>query len=287
MEGFVSSYIKLLAGIRDPAFLIDSSGRVVYWNESANRATGLESGDVEGTQWRQTVLACKGAPDGSEDPVSECPILTCGDKTEIQGATCRIRTSDGSLADVGIRLVPLAGLREEYLHAVILFQIHDKCSKRDVYFEDPDSVALLDPITRVGSKRYLELILQGKFDELRRHGASLAIVWVYIKKHDAISQSMANEELDTLLGEIATGIAKSVRASDVVGRWSKERLMVIISNATEDSLGIISDRFKAILDNTLNRDHWRNLGADIHISLTMANRDDTIKSILDRSLMSS
>lgn len=287
MEGFVNSYIKLLAGIRDPAFLIDSAGRVVYWNESANRSTGLKSGDVEGTHWRETVLACKGAAGSSEDPVSECPILTCGDKTEIQGATCRIRTSDGSLADVGLRLVPLAGLKEEYLHAVILFQIHDKSCKTDIYFEDPESVALLDPITRVGSKRYLELALQGKLDELRRHGASLAIVWVHLKNYQSINQGVGKEGPDSLLGEIATGIAKSVRASDVVGRWSKDKLMVIISNATEDSLNIITDRFKMIREKTLARDHWRNVGAELDITLTLANQDDTIMSILERSPMSS
>jgi diguanylate cyclase (GGDEF)-like protein len=282
MAGILKSYMELLTGTNEPAFLINGSGSVIFWNQAAMEATGLDASQVEGTLWWETVFLCEASDTAHREPSHDCPVFTCPDNTKPRVTKCRVKTAEHGAKDVTIKVIPLAGLREEALHAAILFSPEVGSAHGDIFGEASGALALLDPVTRVGTRRYLELALQGKFDEFRRYGANLAIVGVRLNNYERISLALGKERANQELAFISERIAKSVRASDVVGRWTRDIIMVIVLNASAENLANIAERFKRAGERI--DDEPQDFKASVTAAVTRANTDDTMVSLLDRCL---
>jgi PAS domain-containing protein len=114
---------EFASNIATPLALIDATGRLVYFNEPAERivgATPAELGELTEDQWRARFSAqhLDGTPAGIDE------MATVVARRELRPAHQRlvITTLDGLRRTLGVTAVPLLeGEREELVGCVVLF----------------------------------------------------------------------------------------------------------------------------------------------------------------------
>ena len=99
----------LISNLTTAAFLVDSAGVLVFFNERAGELLGVryeEAGPMAPEEWGSRFTPT--GPDGEPVPVAELPLAVA-----LQGqpayAPLRIESAGGTVHDIGVAAFPLEG----------------------------------------------------------------------------------------------------------------------------------------------------------------------------------
>ncbi|UJR79547.1 Diguanylate cyclase/phosphodiesterase (GGDEF & EAL domains) with PAS/PAC sensor(S) [Sandaracinus amylolyticus] len=93
-------------------------------------------------------------------------------------------------------------------------------------------LSLRDPLTQLYNRRYLMERIEAELARVRR-GKSLAVIMVDLDRFKRVNDDTGHQRGDVLLQELARGLARSVRETDVVGRYGGDEFVVILPDTDE------------------------------------------------------
>jgi PAS domain-containing protein len=99
---------NLLTSISTPAFLVDSAGTLIFYNEAAGALLGIpfeEAGRMEPHEWG-TRFGPYGE-DGERIPFEELPLTTALRHGRPAHATFRIRSAEGEDREIEVSALPI------------------------------------------------------------------------------------------------------------------------------------------------------------------------------------
>jgi diguanylate cyclase (GGDEF)-like protein len=85
--------------------------------------------------------------------------------------------------------------------------------------EDLQRKVFLDPLTNAANRRYVEMNLQVKYDEMARYGWRFGVIMMDIDHFKDVNDRYGHSCGDEALKMIAKTLLHSSRSSDLVGRW--------------------------------------------------------------------
>jgi PAS domain-containing protein len=113
---------NLLTSLSTPAFLVDSAGRLLFFNEAAGAMLGRsfeETGQMDAAEWTSTFGPLSDARDPI--PVDELPLTgALRDGKPAHGSFC-IRSTEGQEHTIEASAFPLIGSNDEESGAMILW----------------------------------------------------------------------------------------------------------------------------------------------------------------------
>lgn len=273
----------LLENLFDGVYYVDKDRIITYWNKSAERITGYSRKEVVGKSCSDAVLQHIDA-DGRELCKTGCPLYdTIGDG-RVRTEDLFLHHKDGHRVPVSVRVSPVRDDAGYITGAVEIFNEKSDPSENLAYLEKIKKQTFIDPVTRVGNRKYAQVNLNNRYAEMKLHSVLFGILFAdidYLKKvKDRHGERVANRILEMS----AKSIKSCLKSIDTVGRWDEERFIVIIPNIQELSeLNRFAESIRKFIENS-----WLHIG-DTMIRVTasvggsLSRKGDSLSSLLERA----
>ncbi|MGZ4959742.1 MAG: DUF484 family protein [Methylomonas sp.] len=118
------------------------------------------------------------------------------------------------------------------------------CLENNLNFEIMRRTSLLDPLTGVNNRRFLEQRIEEELDRSRRTRAPLSCLFLDIDFFKHINDGFGHQAGDQVLIQVAGNIKKQLRNNDVLSRYGGEEFVVLLSQSDEKSAGEVAERIR-------------------------------------------
>jgi len=149
----------------------------------------------------------------------------------------------------------------------------------------------VDELTGLRSRRYVSEVLSIEFQRARRYGTALSLVMADLDHFKRINDEYGHPGGDVVLQGVAELLLRSLRATDVAGRYGGEELLVVLPQNDCDGALVMAERWRASVEHAEFRAaDGRAIRAQISIGVAaytknLARADDLIAAA-DKALYS-
>jgi diguanylate cyclase (GGDEF)-like protein/PAS domain S-box-containing protein len=280
MEG-ESIYRDLLDSLSDGVYFTDRERRIIYWNKGAERITGYRSEEVLGKRCMDNILMhVDGA--GCQLCISGCPLSGTMQDGKPRNTDVFLRHKEGHRIPVAVRASALRNADGEIAGAVEVFNdISDKVRLAE-RLEEMERHALLDPLSGLTNRNFLEIQTRSRLEELRRNGWPFGLLFIDIDNFKLVNDVLGHDMGDRVIRMIGRTLDASSRYFDTVGRWGGDEFIAVIANAKPETLGEIGERFRSLVEHTGLATPVA-VKVTISIGGTLAVPEDTVSSLVRRA----
>ncbi len=274
-------YKNILDSINDAVYFTDRDRQITYWNKAAETLTGYAASEVIGTHCSDNVLIHVDEK-GLNLCQSHCPLSKTIADGSVQKVEAYLHHKNGHRMPVFIRTAPVRDKTGKIIGAVEIFSDNSVNLILRQRADELQKLALLDPVTGVGNRRYAEINIQTKLDEMRRYGWRFGLLFVDIDLLKKINDTYGHQVGDNLLKIVATTLANNTRASDMVARWGGDEFLVILLNTAEAELYRIANKLRALVEKSTYYSGTEMVSVTVSIGATIAQPNDTMNILIQR-----
>ncbi len=275
-------YRRILDDISDGVYFLDTNRSITYWSRGAERITGYPSGQVLGSSCRDNILM---HVDESGTCLCEglCPVTqTLADKTTRQ-ADVFLHHREGHRVPVRIQVSPILDRNGNIVGAVEVFRETAPDSMAAQHIEDLKKAVLVDPMTGLLNRRFLDMKIQSCFEELHRHGFPFAVIFADVDHFRSINETHGHLMGDEVLKMVSRTLKENIRLSDTAGRWGGEEFLLIFQHLDGSELAQIAEKLRVLVETSFLTAKKSNVWVTISMGATMARKGETADSLLGRA----
>jgi len=118
-------------------------------------------------------------------------------------------------------------------------------------FERVHALTLTDPLTGLGNRRKLEIVLEHAFAAARR-GQPLSVVMIDIDGFKLFNDERGHLEGDEVLRRFADSLREQVRGADLIVRYGGDEFLLVMAGATADAAVTTIERIRSHLHDAIN-----------------------------------
>lgn len=277
-NGFLKT---ILENLYDGVYFVDCDRKILYWNKGAENITGYTSSEILGKRCSDNISHVD--ENGVQLCMTTCPLAKTVADSIPREINLYIRHKKGHRLLVLVRTTTLQDSQGQVVGAVEIFSDSSPKLAITQRIKELEKMALLDPLTELANRRYIELNMQAKLDEMRRYGRPFGILFMDIDHFKKINDLHGHDIGDKVLIMVSNTFVKNVRASDSVGRWGGEEFLAIIPNITEEQLYFTANKLRVLVEQSgfpLNSDVVQ---VTVSIGATLAQPKDTAETLLERA----
>ena len=93
---------------------------------------------------------------------------------------------------------------------------------------------MTDPLTGVPNRRHLEAVLAEEAKRGERFGRTFSVLMVDVDHFKRINDTYGHEAGDAVLRELGQALLKTIRKTDIVGRFGGEEFLMLLPGASVD-----------------------------------------------------
>ena len=101
-----------------------------------------------------------------------------------------------------------------------------------------ERIAYIDSLTGLPNRRYAEITLHARMDELQRYGWLFGVIFIDIDNFKSVNDRYGHQCGDEVLKTVAKTLQNSVRSFDVISRWGGEEYLAVIAPQLAVSVGL-------------------------------------------------
>jgi len=271
----------LLDDLVDGVYCVDRERRIIFWNQAATAMTGFSAGDVLQARCSDNILIHVDAL-GQSLCQHGCPLqrtLVDGDKRQSE---IYMRHKDGHRIPVLVRVSPLRDVDGQVIGAIEMFS--DISSRRALAerITTLERLAMLDQLTELPNRRYLEMNLALRQSEQQRYGWAYGVLLCDVDHFKSINDQFGHEMGDRALRMVARTLQFGSRVFDVVGRWGGEEFLAIVSHVEGDQLGAVAERLRALVQSAMIESAQGLIQVTISVGAAMADPGEEVDHLLRR-----
>ncbi len=272
---------RLLDSLHEGVYIVDRDRRILYWSEAAEKMTGYSRSDVIGRHCWDHIFRHVDAG-GNAICESKCYLKAAMEEGANKEAELFFHHREGHQVPVIVRVTPIFD-HETVIGAAEIFS--DNYSSQDLTrkLRELEHMALLDPLTKLGNRRYGEMNLTSKLRELKRYGWTFGILFIDIDKFKDVNDTHGHDAGDRVLRLIAATINNSLRSSDVVSRWGGEEFVAFVANVDEGKLRHVAEKIRMLVERSTVTLNGKDSNITISIGATLARKKDTARGVIKRA----
>jgi len=275
-------YKQLLDDLYDGVYFIDRDLRITYWNRGAERITGYPAEEVMGSCCGHNILDHVNA-EGTSLCLNGCPVsMTIADGSPRE-AQVFLHHKEGHRVPVQVRVSPIRDGEGAIIGAVEIFSENSTRLADLQRIEELEQLVFLDPLTGLANRRYIQMNLQSKIDEMFRYGWPFGVMLLDIDHFKQVNDRYGHDRGDNLLKMVSRTLQHAVRSYDQVGRWGGEEFIIILANVAGGKLAANAERFRRLVEQSTMSTATEIIRVTISIGATVATRNDTVETLLKRA----
>src|SRR3990172_9232156 len=174
-------YKTLLDNLYDGVYFVDKDRKITYWNKGAERITGYAAIEVAGRHCSDSILMhiddkgkvlCTGC----------CPLTEAMTAGELRSTDVYLLHKDGHRVPITVRVAPIRDAEGNIIGGGEIF--NDNASgiaalERGAEFE---KLAYVDPLTGLPNRRYTEITLSARSEEMQRYGWPFGVIYIDVDR---------------------------------------------------------------------------------------------------------
>ncbi|MCX7991877.1 MAG: sensor domain-containing diguanylate cyclase [Proteobacteria bacterium] len=278
-EGF---YKILLENINDGVYFTDKYRKILYWNKCAVELTGFSKREVLGRYCKDNLL--RHIDDsGKELCTDSCPLDWAIKSGIPQEAEVYLHHKNGQRVPVSVYCAPIFNIKNEVIGAVEIFRDISYVKSLQERVKHLEEAVLLDELTRLSNRRFLELTISTKLLETKRYNRSYGVIFIDIDNFKFINDTYGHNVGDRVLLMVASTLRNNVRFYDTVGRWGGDEFVLVVELKTEEDLKNITFKINNLIQNSFIMIENEKVQATLSIGATIIYDNDSVASVVDRA----
>ena len=275
-------YEGILDNLYDGIYFVDRDRKITYWNKAAERITGFLRSEALGTHCYDNILNHIN-DEGDHLCQRDCPLARCMDTGEPMQAELYLHHKEGYRLPVSIRVTPILDQDGSVIGAAELFSDNSAKAMMLQRMEELETMALIDPLTRMANRRYIEMHLRNRLEEMHRYGWTFCVLFVDIDDFKRVNDTYGHDAGDKVLKIVGRTLSGNARPFDIFGRWGGEEFVAIIENVSYKTLPMIANRFRLLVENSYLSVGDRKIRVSVSVGATVARLEDTVETLLRRA----
>jgi diguanylate cyclase (GGDEF)-like protein/PAS domain S-box-containing protein len=267
--------------LADGVYFTDTERRIAYWNKGAEALSGYSREEVIGMRCMDNLLIHVDS-DGQELCKNGCPVSRTLQDGQSREGQVYLHHKDGHRIPVRIRVVPMKDEAGIIIGAVEVFSDNTSNLQTEQRLAQMEQLALLDALTAMANRRYLESAICSRLEELCRNGWQFGILYIDIDDFKKVNDSYGHEVGDKVLRMISRTLDASSRYFDVVGRWGGDEFIAVVANIDQKELTEVGERMRHMTEHSMLSDPVQ-IRVTISIGGVLAVREDTMESLVHRA----
>ncbi len=185
--------------------------------------------------------------DGCQLCLSGCPLLATFADPQQREAQVFLKHKNGHRVAVFVQVSPIFDETGRVTGAVEVFRDHSAKLAALDRAAQMEQLALMDPLTSVGNRRYTEKRLHERAELFRREGAAYTVLFVDLDHFKAVNDTHGHDAGDAVLIATARTLEANLRTFDILGRWGGEEFIAILATGDAASAAAVAYRCCALV----------------------------------------
>lgn len=266
----------------DSIYLVDTNRIIRYWNKAAELLTGFEASEVIGMSCSDGLL-CHVNENGSNLCKIACPLAATLNDDRMHHANVFLHHKKGHRIEVLVRTIPIKNSAGETIGATECFVDNNSQSANQQRIKELERLALLDTLTQLPNRNYLERELTSIIDEHLRNKVPFGLFFIDIDHFKQVNDTFGHIIGDEVLRFVSKTLAHNSRQFDIYGRWGGEEFIGIIRNVELNMLLKLGERMRMLIDSCYIKTAVEPIHVTVTIGVTMLQEGDTITTLIDRA----
>ena len=275
-------YRKIIDNLRDGLYIVDRDRKIVYWNHAAELISGFKADEVVGSNCSDNIL-CHVDDAGSKLCCGRCPIVDAVASGTRNDTEIFLHHKNGQRVPVAVRITPLNDEDGSVIGGVEMFSDLSGRAASEERLRELEKLALLDGLTQLANRHYLERELEARLGELQRYRVRFAVLFLDIDDFKRVNDHYGHETGDRVLQFVAATLAGSSRPFDLYGRWGGEEFLGIMRNVSAADLWQTGERLRKLVASAFLSVEGERLQVTVSIGATLALDGDDIASLVQRA----
>jgi diguanylate cyclase (GGDEF)-like protein/PAS domain S-box-containing protein/putative nucleotidyltransferase with HDIG domain len=217
---------KLLESMQDAVVFVDSTLRIVLWNRSAERLTGIAAASVEHKHWSPSLV---GLRDERNQLVTdaECPVILAIRSGVQTLRRLSVAGRNGQPLEVDAHLVPVYG-KNGVAHGAALL-MHDASSQvtLEQRVQSLHERATRDALTQVANRAEFDRLHLSCVESHLERRLPCSLIICDIDHFKRINDTYGHQAGDEVLIAFAAMLRRHCRSGDLVARYGGEEFVLL------------------------------------------------------------
>jgi two-component system, cell cycle response regulator len=258
----------------------DRSGKILFWNQGAERLTGHKRHDAVGRSCRDNILVqCNGQ--GCIACGATCPLTRTLHEGKPHEAKMQLRHKEGHPVHVMMWIAPIRDDRGSIIGMAESFDQQKFSSDRDQH--TLAAHGCMDETTGVPNQEFTQFNLVENLASFERYHLPFGILAIQIDRLEHFRSAYGRQAGAAILRVVAETMRSAFRPADFVGRWGEDQFLVILTNCREDGVQKTWERIRKMVTCAGLRWWSDELSVTTSVGFATAQEGDTIDSLLNRA----
>lgn len=237
-EGVLNS---ITTAAQDAVTMIDSSGKVTFWNPAAEKMFGYAASEIIGCNPEARLVPAR----YRETLHASFPQFVQYGTGTLLGATTELYAlrQNGSEFPVEISISAVK-IRDNW-HAVAIVR---DITVRKLAEEQLQQLATTDTLTGAYNRRRFNEVLAAEILRAKRYGTPFGIIILDVDYFKHINDTYGHPSGDRVLVQLSSIISNNLRKTDVFARWGGEEFVILTSNCAIVCPRQISEKLRAFIE---------------------------------------
>jgi len=276
------SYIKIMEDLHDGLYFVDRNRVISFWNKAAERISGYAAAEVVGSSCADEILVHVNG-EGCQLCNGMCPLAATMRDGAPRETEVYLHHKDGHRVPVSVRVSTLRDAEGNVIGGIELFTDISSQEAIKTRMKELEELAMLDNLTRLANRNYIEQELRNRFGEKKRFGVPFGILFMDIDHFKHVNDTWGHEAGDEVLALLARVLSSNARPFDLYGRWGGEEFIGILRNVTAAGLESIGNRMRILVENSSIMYEGVRLSVTVSLGATLAENDDSIETMMKRA----
>jgi len=276
-------YKEIIDNLYDGVYFVDRDRVINYWNKGAERITGYSAAQTIGRSCRDNLLNHVTAS-GVQLCLNHCPLTAVMEDGKEREVEVFLHHADGHRLPVVIRAAALRDETGRIIGAIETFSNNSSVMNTRRELREWHQVAMTDPLTGVGNRRYLEGRLSATIAEFQNNASLAGLLSIDVDHFKEFNDTYGHNTGDQVLRMVAQTMRYAVRATDTTGRWGGEEFIAILHEMqNENDLRAAAEKVRALVQESRLDLNGQGLTVTISIGGTLLRMGDTPESLVGRA----
>jgi len=273
---------RVVEDLHDGLYIVDCDKKIRYWNNAAEKISGFSADEVIGSSCADNILTHVDS-DGNQLCLGGCPLEKSIQDGRPREAEVYLHHKAGHRVPVSVRVSTLKDPAGNVIGGIELFTDISNQNANSLRVKELEKLALLDPLTQLANRSYMEKVIQIRLEEKKRLKVPFGVFFIDIDFFKNINDTYGHNVGDRVLKYIAKTFAVHSRPFDVYGRWGGEEFVGIIRNISVQDLEAFGNRLRMLIERSYISNEKEKLHVTVSIGATMVEESDTVETLIKRA----
>ena len=275
------TYQKMLDNIYDGIYFVDTDRKISFWNKGAETLTGFTSEEMLGSYCYDNKLNHVDEF-GNKLCFQGCPLHSTIQDGQDRSAHLYLHHKEGHRVPIQVRTNPIVedgqivGAVEVFTHQSEEFYSHYE-------LDELREITLRDQLTKLSNRKSIEERLDAEIKIWRNKPNSLALAFIDIDHFKVVNDTYGEVMGDKVIHTIAKTLSSGIMKTDYIGRWDGEEYICLFVDTDVDTVKIISERLRMLVENSVLRTEQGEIKVTVSIGVTFYRLGEETKTLVERA----